>query len=370
MKRILSFFLSSATFVSALAQAPANYYDGTAGLTGYTLKTKLHQIIKASSDLGYSALWTTYATSDVDKYYENNGTLLDMYSEKPAGPDAYEFVIGPSSSGGNQCGSQNQNNEGFCYNREHSLPKTYFGGQNAIPMANDAHFVIPTDYYVNSKRGSYPYGETASPTMTFTNGSKIGTCNYPGYSGVIFEPIDAFKGDIARMQLYFVTRYQDKLASFSQFQNASSPLDGTVDRGLQQWYLSLMLKWSSQDPVSQREIDRNNAIYARQGNRNPFIDHPEWINMIWGSVLSIDESNTVKNIELSIYPNPVKNNELFVKGENLNKISKAEIYDLSGKLIETFAQPFKNSNKIHFKGFVKGTYILKTDNFSTKFIVE
>ena len=92
--------------------------------------------------------------------------------------------------------------------------------------------------------------------------------------------------------------------------------------------------------------------------------------MIWGSVLSIDESNTVKNIELSIYPNPVKNNELFVKGENLNKVSKAEIYDLSGKLIETLAQPFKNSNKIHFKGLVKGTYILKTDNFSTKFIVE
>ena len=356
--------------MTTLAQAPANYYNGTAGLTGYALKTKLNQIIKVATDLGYSALWTTYATSDVDKYYENNGTLLDMYSEKPAGPDAYEYVIGSSTSGGNQCGSQNQNHEGFCYNREHSLPKTYFGGQNATPMANDAHFVIPSDYYVNSKRESYPYGETSTPTMTFTNGSKVGTCNFPGYNGVIFEPINEFKGDIARMQLYFVTMYEHKLASFTQFQSASSPLDGTVDRGLQQWYLNLMLKWAAQDPVSQREIDRNNAIYLRQGNRNPFIDHPEWINMIWNSTLSTKENTTINNPEFTIYPNPVKNNELFVKGENLNKISKADIYDLSGKLIETIANPFKNSNKINLKGLVKGTYILKTDNFSTKFIVD
>ena len=74
--------------------------------------------------------------------------------------------------------------------------------------------------------------------------------------------------------------------------------------------------------------------------------------------------------EFTIYPNPVRNNELFVKGENLSKISKADIYDLSGKLIETIANPFKHSNKINLKGTVKGTYILKTDNFSTKFIVD
>ncbi len=74
--------------------------------------------------------------------------------------------------------------------------------------------------------------------------------------------------------------------------------------------------------------------------------------------------------EFTIYPNPVRNNELSVKGENLSKISKAEIYDLSGKLIETITNPFRYSNKINLKGMVKGTYILKTDNFSTKFIVD
>jgi hypothetical protein len=74
--------------------------------------------------------------------------------------------------------------------------------------------------------------------------------------------------------------------------------------------------------------------------------------------------------EFTVYPNPVRNNELFVKGENLSKISKADIYDLSGKLIETITNPFKHSNKINLKGMTKGTYILKTDNFSTKFIVD
>ncbi|WP_160138909.1 endonuclease [Chryseobacterium sp. c4a] len=365
MKRILSFLFLSTTLINIFAQIPLGYYNGTTGLTGYTLKTKLNQIISSGAqDKGYSGLWTTYYTSDLDNYYENNGTLLDMYSEKPAGPDAYEYVLGTK-----QCGN-GKNYENSCYNREHSLPKRYFGGQNATPMANDAHFVIPTDYFVNNKRSDYPYGETSSPTWTSTNGSKLGTCTFPGYSGTIFEPIDEFKGDIARMQLYFVTRYEDRLASFTQFQTPSSPLDGTTDRGLQQWYLNLMLKWAAQDPVSQKERDRNDAVYARQSNRNPFIDHPEWVNMIWGSTLSTSENNITKSTEFTIYPNPIKNNELFVRGENLNKISKAQIFDLSGKVIETIANPFQNSNKINLKGLVKGTYILKTDNFSTKFIVE
>ncbi|MDH6252322.1 endonuclease I [Chryseobacterium sp. H1D6B] len=373
MKRILSFFLLSFALINASAQIPANYYNGTAGLTGYPLKTKLYQIISTGAlDLGYGSgtggLWTTYATSDVDNYYENNGTLLDMYSEKPNGPDSYEYGIGQVSAGGNQCGN-GSNHENSCYNREHSLPKTYFGGINATPMANDAHFVIPTDYYVNSKRADYPYGETSSPTWTSTNGTKLGACNFPGYGGTILEPINEFKGDIARMQLYFITRYENRLASFSQYQTASSPLDGSTNRGFQQWYINLMLKWAAQDPVSQREIDRNNAIYARQQNRNPFIDHPEWVNMIWSS--TILATNEVKqNSNFAVYPNPIRNNELFVKGENLNKILKAEIYDLSGKLLQIVIDPFKNSNKINLQGLVKGVYILKTDDISSKFIVE
>lgn len=369
MKTFFTFLVALSVTGTSLAQIPTGYYDGTNGLTGYDLKTKLNTITSnGSQDLGYGGLWITYATSDVDKYYENNGTLLDMYSERPAGPDAYEFKIGASPAG-NQCGSQNQNNEGFCYNREHSLPKSYFGGQSQVPMANDGHFVVPSDYYVNSRRGNFPYGETSTPTWTTTNGTKIGPSDFPGYNGTIFEPIDEFKGDFARMHLYFVTRYQDKLTSFVPYQSAENPLDGTVDRGYKQWYINLLLKWAAQDPVSQKEIDRNNAVYARQKNRNPFIDHPEWVNIIWTSTLSTTEVSSLKKT-ISVYPNPVRNGQFYISGYGLEDIATAQIYSMDGKLIQTVNQNFKNSKKIILKDQTKGVYILKTNTQSVKFIVE
>ncbi|OWK74160.1 endonuclease I [Flavobacteriaceae bacterium JJC] len=374
MKKTFTLLLAVFTVSFSFAQIPTGYYDGTSGLTGYSLKTKLNQIISNGAlDLGYGSgtggLWLTYFTSDRDYYYENNGTLLDMYSEKPGGPDAYEYNLGQSTAGGNQCGSTNQNNEGFCYNREHSFPKVNFGGQSAVPMANDAHFVIPSDYYVNSRRSNYPYGETAAPSWTSTNGTKLGNSSFPGYSGTIFEPINEFKGDLARMSLYFITRYEDKLASFSQYQSATNPLDGSTNRGFQQWYINLLLKWAAQDPVSQREIDRNNAVYARQHNRNPFIDHPEWINMIWTSTLSSSETAAFDRT-LSVYPNPVRNGELHLAGYGLDKIGSVQIYSIDGKLIQTVNQNLKNSNKIILKNTPKGAYILKTESQSVKFLVE
>lgn len=369
MKKITT-LLTGLMFSLTFAQAPANYYNGTEGLTGYALKTKVHTIIKnGSQDLGYGGLWITYATSDVDKYYENNGTLLDMYSENPNGPDAYEYIIGSGANGGNQCGSANQNNEGFCYNREHSLPKSFYGGQSALPMSNDAHFVVPSDYYVNSRRETYPFGETIAPSWTSTNGTKIGSSNFPGYFGTIFEPIDEFKGDFARMHLYFITRYEDKLASFAEYQSAANPLDGTVDRGYKQWYINLLLKWAAQDAVSQKEIDRNNAIFARQKSRNPFIDNPQWVNMIWTSTLSSNEVSSLKKT-LSVYPNPVRNGALHLSGYGLKDVTTVQIYSMEGKLIQTVQQNFNNSNRIDLKNLTKGMYILKANAQTVKFLVE
>ena len=372
MKKITTFLLGG-FFALTFAQAPANYYDGTAGLTGYVLKTKLNVIISNGAlDLGYGSgtggLWQTYFTSDRDKYYENNNTLLDMYSEKPNGPDAYEYKLGRVADGGNQCGN-GANAENSCYNREHSLPKSFFGGQTAVPMANDAHFVIPTDYYVNNQRSNYPYGETNAATFTSTNGSKLGTSSFPGYNGVVFEPIDEFKGDLARMSLFFITRYEDKLSQFTSFQSAGNPLDGTVDRGYKQWYINLLLKWAAQDPVSQKEIDRNNAVFARQKNRNPFIDHPEWVNMIWTSTLSTNDVATFSK-KISIYPNPVRNGEMHLSGFGLDQIKNVQIYTMDGKMIQSVNQDFKANKKIILKNRDKGTYFLKTETQSVKFIVQ
>ncbi len=270
--------------LTAFSQAPNGYYNSATG-TGYTLKTQLKDIIDNNSDglspeyqatdPGYGGLYVTYQTSDVDNYYENNGSLLDMYTENPSGTDVkeYDHITDQDPGSGGTA-------EGQFFNREHLIPQSVFN--QATPQRNDAHFVIPADKYINGERASFPFGVVDTPASnTYTNGSKKGNnldSGYSaGYSGTVFEPIDEFKGDIARMHFYFVTRYEDNVAGYSyeMFNNTSTQVFTDT-------FLSILLQWHAQDPVSTREQDRNNAIFARQNNRNPFIDNPNYVNMIWG----------------------------------------------------------------------------------------
>lgn len=267
---LLLLFLTTIGF----AQIPSGYYSTATG-TGYTLKTQLYNIIKDHTNNGYAGLYTTYQTSDVDNFYENDGTILDMYSENPSGTDPYTYTTGTTQ----RCGSYSV--EGDCYNREHIIPQSVFNEQS--PMVADAHFITPTDGKVNGIRSNYPHGNVSSATYTSQNGSKLGSSAVSGYSGTVFEPINAFKGDIARMYFYFATRYENTVAgySFPMFNGSSNQVFTTA-------FLNMLLAWHAQDPVSAREIARNNAIYARQNNRNPYIDHPEYVNQIWGGTSSGD----------------------------------------------------------------------------------
>ncbi|HRA73621.1 MAG TPA: endonuclease, partial [Flavobacterium sp.] len=256
------------------AQIPAGYYSSATG-TGYTLKTNLYNIIKGHTDRGYDGLYTTYLASDRDYFYENDGTVLDMYSENPTGIDPYNYS---TSSSTDKCG--NYSVEGDCYNREHIIPQSVFN-KNA-PMVSDAHSITPTDGKVNGLRSAFPHGIVASASKTTLNGSKLGSSGVSGYSGTVFEPIDEFKGDIARMYLYFATRYQNTVSGYS-----FDMFDGSSDQVFTTAFLNMLLTWHAQDPVNAREIARNNAIYARQNNRNPFIDHPEYAQAIWNPVADI-----------------------------------------------------------------------------------
>lgn len=255
----------------ANAQAPAGYYSSANGLTGAALKTELSSIItNGHQDKGYSGLWTAYKTTDIDKNYENDGSIMDIYSEKPTGTDPYKYTPGT-----NQCGTYSV--EGNCYNREHIVPQSLFN--ESSPMVSDIHFIRATDGKVNGMRSNYPFGKVGTATFTSQNGSKLGSSSSSGYAGTVFEPIDEFKGDVARMIFYFVTRYQSKLSSFS----SGNMLGSSTFPGLQTWELNVLLGWHNQDPVSQAEINRNNASYTHQGNRNPFIDNPNYAGQIWGS---------------------------------------------------------------------------------------
>jgi endonuclease I len=255
-------------FISiASAQAPSGYYSTATG-TGYTLKTQLYNVIKGHTDQGYAGLWTTYATSDRDHQNENDNTIFDLYSENQNGTDPYTFILTTE-----QCGTYAV--EGDCYNREHMIPQSVFN--SAAPMVSDAHFIPPTDGKVNGLRSNFPHGNVATASTTTLNGSKLGTSAVSGYTGTVFEPAAAFKGDIARMYFYFATRYENTVASypFAMFNGTSNQVFTTA-------FLNVLLSWHANDPVSSREIERNNAIYARQGNRNPFIDNPAYVNAIWG----------------------------------------------------------------------------------------
>ncbi|MGC3978488.1 MAG: endonuclease [Paludibacteraceae bacterium] len=265
-------FLLTLLSLSVFAQEPSGYYSNAENKTQAALKTALSSIISAGAvDKGYDYLYTIYQTSD----NLPNGKVWDMYSMKADGTADYYFT-----HNSDKCGSYS--GEGSCYNREHTFCDSWLG--TASPQRSDAHHLIPTDGYVNNRRSSYPHGKVGTATWTSSNGSKLGSSDATtGYSGTVFEPIDAFKGDFARMYFYVATRYESKIASWVNNGSANAILDGTSYPAYKSWFYNLMLQWSRMDPVSQKEIDRNNAIYVYQKNRNPFIDHPELAEYIWGS---------------------------------------------------------------------------------------
>ncbi len=278
MRRNLSIliFLFLGLSVS-VGQPPAGYYNPANGLSGTALRSALHDIIDNHTVSTYTDLWTHFQSTDK----KSDGKVWDMYSDKPGltPPYTYTFVT-------NQCG--NYNSEGDCYNREHSFPKSWFGGE-VLPMYTDLFHLFPTDGWVNNKRGNLPFGTTASPSWTSLNGSKVGPSSWSGYSGEVFEPIAEYKGDLARAILYMGVRYYSEDSSWpgSPMVSGSAPVE---------WAKLLLLKWHNDDPVSQKETDRNNAVYIIQGNRNPFVDKPEYAALIWGSPSSSDgpaDSNAV-----------------------------------------------------------------------------
>lgn len=261
-------FVALFVAASSIAQIPNGYYSTATG-TGYVLKTQLYNKITNHTNLGYAGLWSAYATTDRDNQYENDNTVFDLYSENPTGPDPVTFIYST-----NQCGTYTT--QGNCYNREHIIPQSIFN--SASPMVSDAHFIVPVDGYVNGMRSDNPHGNVAVASWTSLNGSKRGTSAVAGYTGTVFEPLDEFKGDIARMYFYFATRYENVVAGYTTY----AMFNGSSNQVFSTAFLNMLITWHNQDTVSAREIARNNAIYNLQNNRNPFIDHPEYVGIIWG----------------------------------------------------------------------------------------
>jgi endonuclease I len=267
------FLLLFSAFTVSYAQIPAGYYTPATGLSGTALQQALHDIIDNHTVVSYDALWTWFKQTDK----KANGKVWDMYSDIPGGTPPYEYTFVT-----NQCGTYNSEND--CYNREHSWPKSWFSDKS--PMISDIFHLYPTDGYVNNRRDNFPYGKVGTATWTSLNGSKLGNCISPGYSGTVFEPRDEYKGDFARTYFYMETRYYNEDTGW-----AGSPM--TSGSQLLPWAQTLMILWNLQDPVSQKEINRNDSIYKNvQHNRNPFIDHPEYAAQIWPSYMPLPGTYT------------------------------------------------------------------------------
>ena len=264
-------------------QIPPGYYDAANGLYRTALQAALHNIIKNHTSVTYSGLWYYFQTTDK----KSNNTVWDMYSDIPYGTPPYVYYFNQD-----ECGTYQT--EGDCFNREHSWPKSWFGGE-VMPMYTDMFHIYPVDGYVNGMRSDYPYAKVNNSTWTSMNGSKVGPSATPGYSGTAFEPLDEYKGDFARSYFYMSVRYYTEDSSWPGS-------DAVTGSQLNPWALTLMMQWNSQDPVSQKETERNNAIYQIQHNRNPFIDHPEYAEEIWGANACI--GTTAGTGMIRCYPNP------------------------------------------------------------------
>ena len=273
------------------AQGPngsGTYYQAADGKKGAELKTALKDVIfdryeGGGIDAAYKALWTHFRTTDA----RPNGSVWDMYSNKR------EMTFGDDQDKGSG------NQEGQFYNREHSMPNSWFGGK-VMPMYTDLFHMYPTDKVVNNKRSNYPFGETNGESYKSANDfSKLGKCTVEGYSGTVFEPNDEYKGDFARTYFYMVTCYEEKLPDwYNNFSDSRPTLDGKTYPGLSEWQLKMLMRWAKLDPVSEKEVNRNNAVYEIQKNRNPFIDYPGLEEYIWGD--KQDEAFSYDNVPSAI----------------------------------------------------------------------
>ena len=311
--------LALAAYAKDPKPCPSDYYSNALNMSGESLLTALYNIITSHTNIGYDGLWAAYADTDTD----SRGYYIDMYSNY----DKYTYS--------NKCGNYSQ--IGDCINREHSVPKSWWGGGQQ-PQYSDIFNIVPTDGYVNNQRSNYPYG-VCEGGVRLTNGQYVakgrkGASTHAGYSGTVFEPDDEYKGDFARAYFYMATCYNNVISNWTQsggnvfFAGNSYPVFTT-------YAINLLLEWHRLDPVSEKETTRNCYAHAWQGNRNPYIDHPELAEYIWGDMqgqvwtgdgsivtwpmLTQPSAGTTINVGTIALDGSSVSNQVNVKGVNLTE---------------------------------------------------
>jgi endonuclease I len=330
MKKLLSLLLL-AFALGSFGQIPTGYYDSAEGLQGEELKTALNQIIKNHTDYPY----TSSSTDTWD--------ILKESDRDPNNPDNVILIYTGWSVEAGLPGEEYDNGNGW--SREHVWAKSHGFPSESQDAYRDAHHLRPCDISVNSARGTKDFDNGGSPHSEATE------CNTDSDS---WEPRPAVKGDIARMMFYMATRYEGE--------NGDPDLElvdytGTSTDTPYFGKLSTLIQWNEEDPVDDFERNRNEVVFSYQGNRNPFVDHPEYVNAIYNptstGILSKAELQNIK-----IYPNPVLSN-ITIDAPNKYIV---EIYTVIGERI--VVSKIKQIDASHWKS---GVYfvVIKNENGQT-----
>ena len=247
----------TAAAVYAAADVPAGYYTSLSGKKESELKNALHTLLYNHTEVSsYSALPQYFKKTDVypasDPKY---GQWWEMYSDIPLYVNTF-----------------------WGLNREHSLPKSWWGGSQNTPAYVDLNHLYPSEQAANMAKSNYPLGEVQNPT--FDNGvSRVGTpvIGQGGGAKFVFEPADEYKGDFARTYFYMVCCYQNLTWRYNYM------INNNTYPTLTPWSIDLLMRWHRDDPPSQKEKDRNEEVYKVQANRNPFIDFKDLAEYLWGN---------------------------------------------------------------------------------------
>ena len=305
----ISFYIILTAFsfyIPLHAQIPNGYYNSAENKSEQALRLALHNIIDDHTDYPYSSgstdTWDILKVADADPNNTNNVILI--YTR--------ESVNGPQEYDG--------------WNREHVWAKSRGDFGTSRPMGTDVHNLRASNINVNSTRSNYSFDDCTTNSCNQIYGNSYSN------SALVFEPRDEDKGDVARIIFYMVVRYEgdsgeEDLEMTEGILSTSSklPLHGVR---------STLLQWHELDPVDDFERNRNDVIYSYQGNRNPFIDHPELVDYIWGDQQQAAWNSSLSNPTLQtdfelFIANPVQTSYVNIP-PNINASSIA-LYNLQGK---------------------------------------
>lgn len=329
MKRLFLLYILALLGVAGFAQPRPDYYSASLldGKRGLSLELALADIVYGHTKLKYDELWKCYETTDlapadsIPSWYTGGKTDLvyDMYAWMGQIPKFY---------------SDNNHSQTGGINREHCVPNSWWGAEVGNPIAyTDLHHLVPSDGAANNAKQNHPLGEWTEdmqlqwPTADKKNSQGLyyvketGSASHVwkivtnadryGNAACVFEPADEYKGDFARMYLYVVCAYERNITWMDDCTYMFSSNAENITT-ISPWAIDLLLRWHRQDPVSPKELDRNNAVEELQGNRNPFIDYPELVEYIWGD--KQNDSFSLANATCSY-----DNENMFIFYESFNK---------------------------------------------------